>query len=284
MTERAYRDVLARGVRLRVAEGGTGAPVLFLHGLCMDHSTWSRLLPTLGEGFHWVTPDLPGFGESEKPPAARFAYDVDAFADAVVDLYAGLGLGRAAVVGHALGAAIAITLAARHPELVSKLVLVDAACGAPPEHWPLRLAAAPIVGGIITKQLLGPTTFRAFFQSALFASGSGVGAERTRHYYELFNTPAARGSALATLRRTGDTRSITALTPRIETPTLVIWGRDDPLFPAGQGQRLAREIRGARFELLDAGHSPQEERPEAVGRVIREFLSEERLSTRAERG
>lgn len=276
MTERAHRDVLARGVRLRVAEDGTGAPVLYLHGLYLDHSTWRPLIRALGPDFHHVMPDLPGFGDSEKPPASRFAYDIGAFTDAIVDLYAGLALRRSIVVGHGLGGAVAIALAARHPELTSKLVLLDAAWHQPEPSWPTRVAAVPLLGGIVVKQLLGRVAFRTFFRRSLLAPNADLETARIDHYYDLFNTPAARGSALATLRRTADTRAISALTPRVETPTLVVWGRHDRICPAAFGQRLSREIRGARLELVDAGHCPQEERPEQVGAVIRRFLADER--------
>lgn len=276
MTERAYRDVLARGVRLRVAEDGTGPPVLYLHGLHLDHSTWHALADELGSGFHHVTPDLPGFGESEKPPPARFAYDVEAFTDAVVDLYGGLALGRATVLGHGLGGAVAIALAARHPELVSKLILLDAAWHELEPSLATRVAGVPLFGSLVVKQLLGRVAFRAYFRRSLLAPGARLADQRIDRYYDLFNTPAARGSALATLRATADARAVAALTPRIETPTLVVWGRHDRICPAAFGQRLAREIRGARFELLDAGHCPQEERPKETAAVIRRFLADER--------
>ncbi|GMV12908.1 MAG: alpha/beta hydrolase [Sorangiineae bacterium PRO1] len=276
MGERVYRDVLARGVRLRVAEDGTGPSVLYLHGLYLDHSTWQELTRLLGEGFHHVTPDLPGFGESEKPPTGRFAYDIDAFTDAIVDLYGGLGLGRATVVGQGLGGAIAIALAARHPELVSKLVLLDAAWNELAPSLATRLAQVPVLGSLVVKQLAGRVAFRAFFRRTLLAPDARLEDARIDRYYDLFNTPAARGSALATLRATADARAVAALTPRIETPTLVVWGRHDRICPAAFGQRLAREIRGARLELLDAGHCPQEERPQETGAVIRRFLGDER--------
>lgn len=276
VTERQYRDVLARGVRLRVLEEGRGQPVLYLHGLHLDHSTWDALCSTLGSSFQHVVPDLPGFGESEKPPPARFGYDVDAFTDAIVDLYGALGLGRAVVVGHGLGGTIAITLAARHPELVAKLVLIDAAWNSVEASLATRIASMPLLGGLVVKQLLGRTGFRAFFTGSVFGAGSTIDAARIDRYYQLFNTPAARGSALATLRATADARAITALTPRVEKPTLVLWGRHDRLCPAALGQRLSREIRGARLELFDAGHCPQEERPAEVGAAIRRFLAEER--------
>ena len=106
------RDVAASGVRLRVIERGSGHKLVLLHGLFMDHSTWSAVATELSQDYSVITPDLPGCGESEKPPSSRFAYNVDAFTSAVADMYAALSLGRATVIGHGLGGAIALTLAA----------------------------------------------------------------------------------------------------------------------------------------------------------------------------
>ena len=78
------------------------------------------------------------------------------------------------------------------------------------------------------------------------------------------------GRNLATLG--ADTRPVLAQTSRVQTPTLVIWGHGDALSPARFGQRLAREIRGSGFELLDAGHAPQEERPREVARLVARIL------------
>ncbi|HXK21005.1 MAG TPA: alpha/beta fold hydrolase, partial [Polyangiaceae bacterium] len=140
------RDVTASGVRLRVVERGSGPKLVLLHSLFMDHSTWNAVASDLARDYCVITPDLPGCGESEKPAPSRFAYDVDAFTSAIADLYAALSLGRAVVLGHGLGGAIALTLAARHPELVSALVVVDAlAEGAEPWLYG-RLAHLPLAG------------------------------------------------------------------------------------------------------------------------------------------
>jgi pimeloyl-ACP methyl ester carboxylesterase len=219
-----------------------------------------------------IAPDLPGFGASEKPPPSRFPYGVDAFAEAIADLYAGLEIGRAAVVGHALGGAVALTLAARHPELVSRLILIDPLCYSAHPRLLRRVASVPFVGGLVFKQLLGRGLFRSHFRKTMLSEGAALDAARVDGYYSAFNSPAARGSALATLRNTVDTRPIVAQTSRIQTPSLVLWGRSDRLYPASLGQRLAREIRDARFELLDAGHAPQEELPEVLAAHIRRFL------------
>jgi pimeloyl-ACP methyl ester carboxylesterase len=266
------RDVTASGIRLRVVEDGDGLPIVMVHGLFMDHRTWDGVRAELRDRYRIITPDLPGFGQSEMPAPSRFPYDIEAFAEAIADLYAGLELGRAALVGHGLGGAVVLTLAARHPELVSHLVLVSPLV--PPERPSLesRIARLPFIGNLVFRQLVGRGLFRAYFRERMLSSSAGAASERIDAFYEAFNSPAARGSALATLRSCADHRTALAQTSRIQTPTLVIWGHADALSPARFGQRLAREIRGAGFELLDAGHAPQEERPREVARLVARFL------------
>ena len=253
--------------------------MVLLHGLFLHRGTWDAVVDELSSEFQLVTPDFPGFGESEKPTEGRFAYDVGAFAEVVADLFAGLDLGRAAVVGHALGGAVALTLAARHPELVSRLVLVDSLCFEAPAALRTRVALLPVVGGFVLKQMWGRSTFRAFFRSEVLSAGCDYPVERIDRYYDAFDDPASRGSALATLQRTVDTRTSDAQTARIQAPTLVVWGREDKLLPARLGQRLSRQIRGAGFELMDTGHAPHEERPAEFASILGRFLRAERASS-----
>lgn len=278
MTATEHRDVTAHGVRLRVAQEGDGPRIVLLHGLFTDHRTWQGVRPALRDGFRVIAPDLPGFGQSEIPPAGRFAYGVDAFVEAVKDLYSGLEIGRAALVGHGLGAAVALTVAARHPELVSHLVLIDAHAYTDAESAESRIARAPLLGSLVFKQLVGRGLFRAYYRSRLLSAEAEVDPALIDACYDAFNSPAARGSALAALRATVDTRPIIACTARVQAPTLVIWGRSDLVYPPSLGQRLAREIRGAGLEVLEAGHLTPLERPEAVAALITRFVSGKRTS------
>ena len=95
--ERSIRDVTARGVRTRVLEAGReSAPALVLiHGFLESRRTWDDLIDDLAERFHVIAPDLPGFGESEKPNPARYAYGIESHAEAIADLIAAFGVGRA---------------------------------------------------------------------------------------------------------------------------------------------------------------------------------------------
>lgn len=110
---RSVRDVNARGVRTRaVTAGNPKRPALLLvHDFLVSHLEWDEVIAPFAEEYFVVAPDLPGFGESEKPIPGRFSYTVEALSEAVVDVIAGLGIGRASIVGHGLGAAIAITIA-----------------------------------------------------------------------------------------------------------------------------------------------------------------------------
>lgn len=274
------RDLLGSGVRIRVTvRGRTSSPaVLLIHDLFSDSRTWDNIAEELSAEFYVVSPDLPGFGSSEKPSPRRYPYGIEAFAETLVDLYGGMGLARAVVVGHGLGGAIAITLGARHPELVTRLVLIDAVCTVPPLGRLQRLLLLPFVGGIVFKQLLGIRAYRRFFLDYLVAAGAKIAPARIHSFFEPLSAPAARSSLLATLRATLDVRPVAADKARLCTPTLVVWGRNDKLQLAGVGQQIARTLRGAGFEVLDSGHCPQEECPRQLVGIIRRFLRDERPS------
>jgi pimeloyl-ACP methyl ester carboxylesterase len=276
--EGVIRDVTARGVRTRVLEAGSPqSPALVLvHGLFTSHRAFEDIVEDLGERFHVIAPDLPGFGESEKPSPAGYAYGIEAFAESVADLIAAFGVGRASVLGHAMGGAVALTLAAEHPELVQRLVLEDTLCYPYVQSFKARLPLVPVIGGVIFKQLYGRAIFRALFRDEIYGPGFDPPLERLDWHYDMFNSPGARESAHAVMRATLDTRAVVARLSRIVAPTLVVWGRDDRLFPVAGAHRLIREIPGAKLEIMDAGHAPHEERPRELNELLIEFLEGKR--------
>ncbi|HVY44903.1 MAG TPA: alpha/beta hydrolase [Minicystis sp.] len=272
--ERLVRDVTARGVRTRVIEAGDpGAPALVLvHGFLVSHRAFDDVIDSFAERFHVIAPDLPGFGESEKPSPARYTYGVEAYTEAIADVIAAFGVGRAHVLGHAMGAAVAMTLAAQHRELAQRLVVVDPLCYPAPLAFRERLMLTPVMGSFVFKQLFGRRAFRAMFRDDVAGPRTAPSLERIDWHYDRFNSPPARESAYAVMRAVLDARPVAARVSRIATPTLVVWGRDDKIFPATSAPRLAREILGAKLELMDSGHAPHEEQPAAFVELVTQFL------------
>ncbi len=274
------RDIATKGARVRLAYAGDGPPVVLLHDVLQSHLAWTDVFSALAAKMHVVAIDLPGAGESEKPSSARFSYAFSSFADSVADVIAALDLGRVALVGHGLGAAVALACAANHPSMATKLVLVAPTVYADGQGPLDRLAKVPLFGPMAIKQLVGFSEFRRYFREYVYAEGARVPAARVREHFDLFGAPASREAAFATLRATADRRPVVALVPRVRQETLVVTGRLDRLVPASHGRRLARELGHARLIALDAGHSPPEEAPEAFAAAVLDFLAPARGKAR----
>jgi pimeloyl-ACP methyl ester carboxylesterase len=268
--------VAARGARIRFVEAGSGPPLVLVHDYLASHVAWEDVLPRLSQRFHVIAPDLPGFGESEKPSPNRYPYDFDAFSESLVDLVAALGLARVSICGHVLGGSVALTIAASHPHLVEKLVLVNALVYPPLELDMIsRVASVPLLGPFVFKQLYGRALFRTRFLDYTRAARGGTATQRVDRLFELFDIPAAREAAYATMRAMLDTRSLIARVPRITAPTLVAWGRTHRASPVEHGRRLARELRQARLEVFDCGASPAEECPLEFAEALGAFIADE---------
>jgi pimeloyl-ACP methyl ester carboxylesterase len=270
------RDVTARGTRTRVVEFGSGVPLLLVHDLFCSHHAFDDVIEPLSRNFHVIALDLPGFGDSEKPPPSRYPYTLETFAEVVTDVIAALQVGRSHLIGHGLGGGVALTLAAEHPEFVDHLVLVSPhilPARLPP---PLRYALLPLFGRFIFKQVFGRTMFRRYFQRQVYGPGHEVPLERIDSYFRSFNTPAAREGAYSALHASRDTRPSVARLTRVRAPTLLVWGRADTITPPLHAPRLVRQLATAHMEFTDSGHSPHEEHPERFVQVVQRFLLDQR--------
>jgi pimeloyl-ACP methyl ester carboxylesterase len=275
------RDLTARGVRVRFSEAGEGPIVFLLHDFLQTRAAFDGVRADLARRHRVITPDFPGFGESEKPDPTRYAYGYLELASVVADLASALGIGRAHVCGVGL-ASVALTVAGEHKDLTDRLVLVSPIVYDHVASAFERVLSAPLVGGFVFKQLLNKNLFSRHFERSVYAGSAGDGAAEVARsdalfrYYDSFNSPAARQAAHATLRATRDTRPLVATLPRIVAPTLVVWGRGDPRVPVEHGRRLTREIAGARLEVLECGHAPPEEAPAAFADVVSAFLGKKK--------
>jgi pimeloyl-ACP methyl ester carboxylesterase len=260
------------GHRLRYVRVGRGPAVVLIHGLGSSLYTWKDVLPTLVPGHDVVALDLPGFGGSDRPEGLTF----EELPAAVRGLMNELGIDRAALAGNSLGGAVAAVLAAEQTRRVSALVLIDAVgFNLDPGEAPgvVRLAMSPVAPLLARLPLT-----RLFVELSLrqvFFDDSHVTDERVAEYMQGLRRPGALASIRSLGRSLQEQGGIVQKgLPRIEAPTLVVWGREDQWIPLSDAERFVDAIPGARKVVIDGcGHMPQAEKPEAVGRLLRELVA-----------
>lgn len=264
------REARAQGLHLHWVEGGDGPPLLLIHGFLVHHLEWEAMLGPLTRHFRCIAVDLPGFGRSDKPRPHDFPYTREAHAEVLEALLDLLEIPRAHVCGHSMGGAIAMTLAAEHPDRVERLSVID------PVSYPFRpplkgrLPLWPGVGPVIFKKLYGKALFRDYMVQEVFSGRKDrVNFGRVDAYYAAFDPPAAREAAYATLPQTVDVADLVPRIPRVNAPTLVVWGDRDRIFPLAFGRRLAAELPRGRLRIVpDCGHAPNEEHPHATAALV----------------
>jgi pimeloyl-ACP methyl ester carboxylesterase len=252
-------------IRLRVLSKGRGPALVFFHGPW--GLTWDPFLDELARDFTVHAPEHPG----TSPGRPDDIYHLDGVWDLVLcydELLSGLGLDRAALVGHSFGAMVACEVAAAYPGRTGRLALL-APIGlwrddAPVVNWMLLTPSE--LAGQVFRDPEGDGAQRLFGSSAEPADAEARVMARVRLAWAMGTT----GKFIWPLPDKGLTKRL----HRVTAPTLLVWGRDDRLVPPAYADEFARRITGARVETVEqAGHAPQLERPEPVARLVRDFLS-----------
>jgi len=282
------RSATLDGVRIHYLCGGQGPPLLLIHGLGSSAAVeFYYNLEDLAAHHQVMAVDLPGFGQSDKPP---LEYTIDLFTRVLRDFMASLGLAKASVMGVSMGGRVALGLALDAPAMVDRLVLVDAlGVGQPRRVLAYRLLLTRGLGELTlsgtARALRGmnPRTIRRFWGWYLRRPGSVdtiLSDDRISNHSRLLSTPAYRAAYLSALRSIAGTRRlrdgvvVEARLSDLSMPTLLVWGRHDHIFPVAHAEAAARRIRGARMEIFEAsGHTPQMEEPERFNRLVLDFLS-----------
>ena len=237
-------SMLVGGRRVNWQEAGTGSPIVMVHGLGASGSWWRSVLPALTPEHRVLLVDLAGFGACRRQPVR-----LDRAADVLAAWLRALGLDRVTLVGHSMGGYVVADVAVRHPSLVERLVLVNAA------GLPLPQRALP------------------HFVNLVRSSGQGRLGLIPRAIYD---TLRAGPIAIARASHQVLAADLEPHLARINVPTLVVWGDRDPLLPLGVGRRLAAALPMAQLVVLNgAGHAPMWERQDAFLDVLKRFLSRE---------
>ncbi|HEX2181488.1 MAG TPA: alpha/beta fold hydrolase [Rubrobacteraceae bacterium] len=271
------QNVAVDGLPIHYLSAGEGPPLVLLHGAGDNALDWRWVLPALARTHRVYAPDLPGSDDSAKPVAdyspAFFERFLAAFADA-------LGLGRATFVGNSFGGLIALRLALSEPARVGALVLVDGA-GLGREINPVFTSVN--VSGLSEAAIPLWRTQVGAYQRAwgratlLFARPWDAPREWLAEQCRLARSPGYLEAHLTVLRSlvslAGQREVLLDRLPRLEAPTLVVWGERDRMFPESQGKEAVARLREGSLELMpDCGHLPHIERPEAFVAALERFL------------
>jgi pimeloyl-ACP methyl ester carboxylesterase len=248
---------------MRVLSKGDGPPLVFFHGPWGLH--WDPFLDELAGSFTVHAPEHPG----TSPGRPDDIYQLDGLWDLVLcydELLEGLGLESAAFVGHSFGAMMACEVAAAYPGRARRLALIDPLGlwreDAPILNW--MLLNPRDLPGHIFRDPDGDAARRMF---APAQDPEAVAMARVRLVWAV----GASGKFLWPLPDKGLKKRI----HRVTAPTLLVWGKEDRLVPPIYGEEFARRLPGARVEIVDqAGHAPHLEHPEAVARLVRDFLGQ----------
>ncbi|GAB3226452.1 hypothetical protein GCM10027535_29910 [Mycolicibacterium hippocampi] len=273
-----FEYVEMHGERIAYREAGSGEVVVLLHGMAGSSDSWQQIIPLLAHRYRVIAPDLLGHGRSDKP---RSDYSLGAFAAGLRDLLDELDISRVTLVGHSLGGGVAMQFLYQHPEYCQRLVLVSSGGLGPDVGWILRLLSAP--GAEFVLPLIAPNVVLAIgnrIRSWLRATRLGSPqAEQSWQAYSSLSDPPTRSAFLRTLRSVVDYRgqSVSALSRlrlRAETPTLVIWGDQDPIIPVDHGHAVHEARPNSTLTVLPRlGHFPHVEAPAEVAAAIDEFIT-----------
>jgi haloacetate dehalogenase len=281
------RRIATSGAEINLVTGGSGPPLLLLHGYPQTHIMWRKIAPDLAREFTLVIPDLRGYGDSSKPPAgADFAaYSKRALAQDQVETMRALGFERFSVAGHDRGARVTHRLLRDHPERIERAALLDivptlyrfetidqkAATGS--FHWFFLIQPHPFPERLIAAEC------ELFLRKMLGLSGTAGAHEPEAHaeYLRCFSNPETiratcdeyRAGASIDLEHDRADRG-----KKVEMPLLILWGRR-----SGQGSgydmlAVWREHAGdVRGHAIESGHFIPEEKPDETRRALRDFFA-----------
>jgi len=253
-------------------------PALLIHGLGDEADTWRHLISPLSADYRVIALDLPGFGRSAKPDRA---YTIPIFQDTLIELLDTLGIQRAMLIGHSLGAVIAHTLALNHPARVDRLILIGGALVASAQRInPVTLLfLVPGLGEWLYNRLRNDphAAYRTLapYYHRLDQLPEADRAFLFQRVNERVWSDGQRRAFLSTLRNLarwipGQQHDLPARLAKFTVPTLTVWGDDDRINSIENGRRLVKLQSTARLIVVpNAGHNAHQENPGAMLEALR---------------
>ena len=251
------------GHRIRYLESGSSKNTLVLiHGLGASAERWNHVIPLFEDNFRVIVPDLIGFGYSDKPTAD---YTPDFFSDFLEKFFTALNITRPNIVGSSLGGQISAEYAASHSDNIEKLILVSPAG--------MMKKSTPALDAYIMAALCPNVISAKNAFEMMEGSGKNVEEKIVSGFVERIQLPNAKLAFMSTVLGLKNSESITSKLQSIMTPTLIIWGGDDPVIPINYADDFVSAIQDCQFFRMDGcGHTPYVQNPYLFTTKVLEFL------------
>lgn len=260
----------AGGIRTRVLEAGSGAPMVLLHGTGGHIEAYARNIPELSQHFHVICIDMVGHGYTDKP---NKPYGIDVYSDHLKDVLDVLGLEKVYLSGESLGGWVAAWFAADHPEYVHSLVL----------NTPGNVNSKPEVMAALKSSTL-KAVLEANYENVktrlewLMYDKSQVTDELIQARYNIYTQPSYQEAVhhIVCLQEIEVREKFTwdpSWCGKITVPTLLCWTDHDPTSTVEEGKVLLDMIPGSELTVIqDAGHWPQWEKVEEFNDVLVQYF------------
>jgi len=265
---------LSDGTRIVYLEGGSGAPLVLVHGFGADKDNFTRVARYLTPHYRVIVPDLVGFGESSH--RADLDYHYAAQAGRVHEFTQALGLARFDLGGNSMGGGISMSLAAQHPQEVASLWLIDCAgiAAAPPSELARIVTTTDSNPLIITKESDFPAFMKFVMSDPPYIPGSVMDAMARER---MANQPLER-QVFQQIARDSVDASIRGL----QTPALIVWGDEDRALSVGTVPVLKTLLPNAQaIVMAHVGHAPMIERPQQTAEDYLRFRQQIAATTAA---
>ncbi|GAB4376227.1 MAG: alpha/beta hydrolase [Elainellaceae cyanobacterium] len=278
-----YHTIAIDGLNIFYREAGSrdNPTILLLHGFPTSSHMFRNLLPALADEFHMVAPDYPGYGNSSMPNVNEFDYTFDHLAEIMEKFITAIDLKQYSLYVMDYGAPIGYRIAAKYPERVQALIVQNGNAYEEGlrEFWEpikaywqerspenadklkylvtLEATKWQYTNGVRNLEAISPDTWT---MDQLFLDRPGNEEIQLALFYSYGTNPLLYPQWQEYFRK-------------YQPPTLIVWGKNDYIFPAEGAYPYQRDLKDVEFHLLDTGHFALEEDGEAIETYMRQFLT-----------
>lgn len=255
------------------SEAGAASPILLLHGSSGSLHSWDDVVAKLKGNYRLIRMDQPGTALSGDIPVSLEGLSLEDFIAAFLDE---VGVHHISLAGNSSGGIIAYRFAAKYPERVAALVLLNtpsAVVDNAATEWPLAMNAITFVSLQILKHR--PELYWRIFLDSLYADPSCINGAVVRQYFDFGRRARTAPPVRSMFARVNDTAEITEILGRVTAPTLLLWGVPDRVLPEAMSRQLQAKLSATSAELVilnGTGHYPQEESPDLIAAHVADFL------------